>query len=156
MKQLFIAFLVIDALLHSACGTVSQAPATTTEYALMAAKPYNVETARARERLDRFLSRANGRKRSLLTQTPYVAVQAAILTAADAYPILRRAGRGEFSNRSGSPSDRLDTPVYFLLVFDSRTRQLVGDDGVLVVDTPRRGSVGVFGGNPALYIGEGW
>jgi len=154
MKQLLLAFLVIDALLHTACSTVSK-ESPTTEYALMAATPYNAETAKARERLERFLAHANGRKRALLAQTPYVAVLAATVTAAEAYPILRRAARGEIGN-APSPGERMDTPVYFLLVFDSRTRQMVGDDGVLVVQTPRRGGVGTFGGNTALYIGQGW
>jgi hypothetical protein len=154
MKQFLLALLVIDALLHTACSTVSH-DSPTTDYALMAAVPYNVETARARERLDKFLAHADARKRTLLAQTPYVAVLAATVTAADAYPILRRAGRGEIGD-APSPGERMDTPVYFLLVFDSRTRQMVGDDGVLAVQTPRRGSVGTFGGNTALYIGEGW
>jgi hypothetical protein len=46
--------------------------------------------------------------------------------------------------------------VKFLLLFDSRNGQLVSDDGVLVVNTPSRGKVGMFGGISALYIGREW
>jgi hypothetical protein len=46
--------------------------------------------------------------------------------------------------------------VVFLLLFDSRTGQLVSDDGVLVLNTPQRGKIGVFGGVSAVYIGMGW
>jgi len=51
---------------------------------------------------------------------------------------------------------RLLARFSFLLLFDSRTGQLVSDDGVIVLNTPQRGKIGEFGGVSALYIGEGW
>lgn len=133
------------------------AQASTPDYALMSATPYNSEIALARERLQKFLYKANAKKRTILAQSPVVAVQAAVLTAAEAGPLLHRIQSGEFGHGNGGyPADQANRTVLFLLLFDSRTGQLVTDDGVLVLDTPLRGRIGVFGGVSALYIGQGW
>jgi hypothetical protein len=131
--------------------------AGTTDYALMSATPYNSEIALARERLEKFLYKANAKKRAILTQTPVVAVQAAVLPAAETGPLLRRIESGEFGiGNGGRPADQANRQVFFLLLFDSRTGQLVSEDGVLVLNTPQRGKIGEFGGVSALYIGAGW
>jgi hypothetical protein len=136
-----------------------QAPvrAGTTDYALMSATPYNTEIALGRERFEKFLYTANAKKKAILTQTPVVAVEAAVLNAAEAGPLLRRIQSGEFGiGNGGRPADQANRQVVFLLLFDSRTGQLVSDDGVLVLNTPQRGKIGMFGGVSALYIGMGW
>jgi hypothetical protein len=123
----------------------------------MSATPYNSEIALGRERFEKFLYQANTKKRAILAQTPVVAVQAATLPASEAGPILRRIESGELGiGNGGRPADQASRTILFLLLFDSRTGQLVSDDGVLVLDTPRRGKTGLFGGVSALYIGEGW
>jgi hypothetical protein len=133
------------------------AHASTPDYALMSATPYNSEIALARERLEKFLYKANAKKRTALAESPVVAVEAAVLTAAEAGPLLHRIQSGEFGHGNGGyPADQANRTVLFLLLFDSRTGQLVTDDGVLVLDTPQRGKIGVFGGVSALYIGQGW
>lgn len=129
--------------------------AGTTDYALMSATPYNSEIALARERLEKFLYKADAKKRAILAQTPVVAVEAAIVQASETGPLLRRIEKGEFGRTGAYPADQADRKVFFLLLFDSRTGQLVSDDGVLVLNTPRRGKIGEFGGVSALYIGEG-
>jgi hypothetical protein len=136
-----------------------QAPvrASTIDYALMSATPYNSEIALGRERFEKFLYNANAKKKAILAQTPVVAVQAAVLNAAEAGPLLRRIQSGEFGiGNGGRPADQANRQVVFLLLFDSRTGQLVSDDGVLVLNTPQRGKIGMFGGVSALYIGMGW
>jgi hypothetical protein len=131
--------------------------ASSTDYALMSATPYNSEIALAKERLQKFLYTANAKKRAVLAQSPVVAVQAAVIPAAEAGPLYRRMERGEFGiGNGGRPADQAGRQVAFVLLFDSRTGQLVSDDGVLVLNTPRRGKIGVFGGISALYIGAGW
>jgi hypothetical protein len=131
--------------------------ANTTDYALMSATPYNSEIAIARERLEKFLYAANAKKRAVLAQSPVVAVQAAVLPAAEAGPLLHRIASGEFGiGNGGRPADQANRQIVFLLLFDSRTGQLVSDDGVLVLNPPQRGKIGVFGGVSALYIGTGW
>jgi hypothetical protein len=131
--------------------------ASTTDYALISATPYNSEIALARGRLEKFLYKANEKKRAILAQTPVVAVQAAVLPASETGPLLRRIEKGNLGIGGGSyPGDQTTRQVEFLLLFDSRTGQLVSDDGVLVLFTPQRGKIGVFGGVSALYIGAGW
>ena len=53
-------------------------------------------------------------------------------------------------------SNTANIPVEFLLVFDQRTGHLAASDGVLVVGTPIRGSIGQYGGIQAIYAGGGW
>jgi len=153
MKQFALSLLVCFFFLGFFQRSVD---AGTTDYALMSATPYNSEIALARGRLEKFLYKANAKKRAILAQTPIVAVQAAVLQASEAGSILRRIGRkGDFGIGAGpSPGD--SRQVAFLLLFDSRTRQLASDIGILVLYTPQRGKIGVFGGVSALYIGAGW
>jgi len=160
MKQFALPFLVCSFFLgFFFLGFFQRSvDAGTTDYALMSATPYNSEIALARERLEKFLYKANAKKRAILAQTPIVAVQAAVLPASEAGSLLRRIGRGGYFGIGGGsyPADQASRQVEFLLLFDSRTSQLVSEDGVLVLDTPQRGKIGVFGGFSALYIGAGW
>jgi hypothetical protein len=154
MKRLVLSLLLAGSVL----GVFSpQTPvACANDYALMSATPYNSEIALARERLQRFLAKADARKKAILAQNPVVAVEAAVLTAGEVGPILRRLDSGRNTGYIQDFTQRGQTEVKFLLLFDSRTGQLVSDDGVLVVNTPLRGKVGMFGGISALYIGKEW
>jgi hypothetical protein len=155
MKQLVLPLLLVGACF---LGFFPQsAHASTPDYALMSATPYNSEIAIARERFEKFLYTADAKKRAVLAQSPVVAVQAAVLTAAESGPLLHRIQSGEFGiGNGGRPADQANRPVIFVLLFDSRTGQLVTDDGVLVLNTPQRGKIGRFGGVSAVYIGMGW
>ncbi|HKM58162.1 MAG TPA: hypothetical protein VJX28_05415 [Chthoniobacterales bacterium] len=127
------------------------------DYGVMSASPYNSEIAIGRERMEKFLYTANAKKRSILAKNPVIAVQAAVMAAADTGPLYHRIISGEFGiGNGGHPADQASRKVVFVLLFDSRTGQLVTDDGVLVVTPPRLGQVGIFGGVSALYIGDGW
>jgi len=154
MKQFVLSLLLIGSVL----GAVSPqaAVASSNDYALMSATPYNSEIALARERLEKFLAKANPKKRAILAQNPIVAVEAYVLTAGEVGPILRRLNSGQISGYIPDFTNRSSTEVKFLLLFDSRNGQLVSDDGVLVIYTPSRGKVGMFGGISALYIGREW
>jgi hypothetical protein len=154
MKRLVLSILLAGSVL----GVLPpQTPvASANDYALMSATPYNSEIALARERLQKFLAKADARKRAVLAQNPVVAVEAYVLTAGEVGPILRRLDSGRNTGYVQDFTQRSTTEVKFLLLFDSRTGQLVSDDGVLVVDTPSRGRVGMFGGISALYIGKEW
>jgi hypothetical protein len=127
------------------------------DYGVMSATPYNSEIAIGRERMEKFLYTANAKQRAILAQNPVIAVEAALVPAAETGPLYHRIQSGEFGiGNGGHPADQASRDVVFVLLFDSRTGQLVTDDGVLVVAPPRRGKVGIFGGVSALYIGEGW
>jgi hypothetical protein len=157
MMALFMKRLVLSLILFGLASCATTPPntvANTRDYALMSATPYNAEIAVGRERLQKFLAKADPEKRAILAQNPVVAVEAYVLTAGEVGPLFRRLNSGggyvqDFTNRG-------TTQVQFLLLFDSRNGQLVSDDGVLVIYTPERGHVGMFGGISALYIGKGW
>ena len=156
MKQFALSLLLVWPLI---LGFFQRsADASTTDYALMSATPYYSEIALARERLEKFLYKADAKKRAILAQTPVVAVQAAVLEAFEAGSMLRWIGREGYFGTGGAsyPGDQARRQVEFLLLFDSRTSQLVSDDGVLLLITPQCGRIGVFGGVSALYIGAGW
>jgi len=74
MKQVALSLSILGFFERSA-------DATTTDCALMLATPYYSEIALARGRLEKFLYKANAKKRAILPQPPIVAVQAAVLPA---------------------------------------------------------------------------
>jgi hypothetical protein len=154
MKRLVLSLMLFG--LASCATTPQNTVANTHDYALMSATPYNSEIALGRERLERFLAKADPKKRAVLAQNPVVAVEAYVLTAGEVGPILRRLNRGRYGGYLQDYYYRGETEVKFLLLFDSRNGQLVSNDGVLVVDTPSRGHAGMFGGISALYIGREW
>src|SRR6516164_5837792 len=144
MKRFVLSLIILAWALGAATPQI--AIASTPDYALMSATPYNSEIALARERLQKFLAKADPKKRAILAQNPIVAVEAYVLTAGEARPILRRLNSGRYGGYIQDSYQRGDTEVKFLLLFDSRTGQLVSDDGVLVVNTPSPGKVAMFGG----------
>jgi hypothetical protein len=154
MKRLVLSLILLGSALGAATPQIANA--STPDYALMSATPYNSEIVLARERLQKFLAKADAKKRAILAQNPVVAVEAYILTAGEVGPILRRLNGGQGVGYVQDFNQRGNTEVKFLLLFDSRNGQLVSDDGVLVVNTPSRGKVGMFGGISALYIGKEW
>jgi hypothetical protein len=130
------------------------------DYGLISATPYISETNLGRERMDKFLAKMNPKKQALLAQTPYVAVQAGSLPAGEVGTIMRRLNsgnaRGITTGSGETPADAMSREVKFILVFDSRTRQLAVEDGVLAIDTPGRGRIGMFGGFTAVYVERGY
>jgi hypothetical protein len=129
------------------------------DYAVGEAEPYPQEVILAKKRLQNFIRRADPTQKELLAQNPYVAVQAYELVAGEIWPLLRELASGraramqyytqDFKNQSAYP-------VKFLLLFDQRTQRLVRPDGVLIIDTPQRGSVAEFAGVKAIYAETGW
>ena len=143
------------ALFYSRSGT----PFGWNDYAVALAQPYPSEALLAQKRLHNFLSRANARDRQTLEETPYVAVQAYQLSAGEVPWLPHKLGFGTvraIKHYANDFIERVDVPVKFLLLFNHRTEQLASPDGVLVIDTPPRGTIGRFGGVQAIYAGTGW
>ena len=155
MKQLTIS-LVLGFLVLSALAA-TPAKAQEKDYGVMTAKPYRAEIQRGQQRLAKFLSRLNPKRKALLDQTPYVAVQVYVLTAGEVPGLTTRLGTGSVGSGQFAQdiANGANVQVQFLLIYDSRTQKLVGDDGVLVTDTPRKNKVGLFEGTRAVYIGTG-
>jgi hypothetical protein len=143
------------ALFYSRSGT----PFGPDDYAVALAQPYPSEARLAQTRLHNFLSRANARDRQVLEETPYVAVQAYELTSGEVPWLPHKLGFGKvraIRHYANDFVERTDVPVKFLVLFDHRSERLASPDGVLVIDTPSRGTIGQFGGFRAVYAGTGW
>jgi hypothetical protein len=155
MTRLVPFFFAFFAIFLTSCATSQQV-----DYGLISATPYQTETNLGLARLDKFMRKMDSKKQALLAQTPYVAVQAGSMTAGEVGTIMRRINsgnsRGITSGYGQRPADAMGREVLFILVFDSRTRQLATDDGVLAVDTPGRGKIGMFGGTSAIFAGTGY
>jgi hypothetical protein len=147
-------FLALGSLALAALGA-SSAKAEERDYSVMTAKPYRAEVERGQQRLAKYLSHLNPKRKALLDQTPYVAVQVYILTAGEVPNLTWRMSKGSVaSSQFGQDAENgSSVQVKFLLIYDSRTQKLVGEDGVLVTDTPALNTVGMFDGQHAVYVG---
>jgi hypothetical protein len=129
------------------------------DYAIGLAQPYPQEVKLAKLRLRNFLRRADSHQRLVVEQNPYVAIQANEITAGEDWPLMRELSTGKVRATELYSSDfrnRSAFGVKFLLIFNSRTGQLLKPIGVLAADTPLRGAIGEFAGVKAIYGGTGW
>jgi hypothetical protein len=150
--------LSLAALAVSACASFN--PSSSIDYAVRHAAPNGADISLAQKRLQNFLRRADTRQRALLGQNPVVAVQANQIDANEVQGLIYQLSAGRVATAtsyySSDPDDPTAVPVKFLLLFDSRTGRLVSPGGVLVIDTPPRGTIANFGGVQAVYAGTGW
>ena len=153
----------LGALVISSCASSNPSLGTgfsPVDYALRHAAPNGQEISLAQRRLQNFLRRADAHQRALLGQNPVVAVQANQVDANEVPGLIYQLSAGQVANAvtyySSDPGDPTAVPVKFLLLFDSRTGRLVSPEGVMVIDTPSRGTIGIFGGVRAVYAGTGW
>jgi hypothetical protein len=130
------------------------------DYAVRHAAPNAQEISLAQKRLQNFLRRADTRQRAQLGQNPVVAVQANEIDASEVPGLIYQLASGQVATAGtyygSDPDDPTAVPVKFLLLFDSNTSHLVSPEGVLVIDTPPRGTIANFGGVRAVYAGTGW
>ena len=130
------------------------------DYAFMIARPYPKETQLAQKRFQNFLRRANTNGRLTLAKTPFVAVRAYQLNADEVPGLNWRIALGRIPMKGYYGDDLMHNtgslPVEFLLIFDQRTGRLAFSDGILVIGSPIRGSIGQFGGVQAIYADGGW
>lgn len=126
----------------------------------MAAQPYPREIALGKKRFQNFVRRANEKQRLILAQTPYVAVRAYQLNADEVPGLTWRMALARIPMNDYYGADLLQNsgsvPVEFLLVFDQRTGELAAPEGVLVVGTPTKGKIRLYGGVNAIYGGGGY
>ena len=135
MKQFALSLLLVGSFF---LGFVQpSAQAGTTDYALMSATPYNSEIAVGRERFEKFLYTANARKNERFCTDSGGGGSGGRSYRRGIGPLLHRIQSGEFGiGNGGRPADQANRQVWFLLLFDSRTGQLVSDDGVIVLNYP--------------------
>jgi hypothetical protein len=154
-KVLFLGLLLV-----TSNGLTEQPRRTERDYAVMSAEPYKGEIELGQKRLDKFLRRLDSRRRVLLDQTPYIAIQVRALTAGDLPSIVNRLFRGSVQSSAYTKDlrDANSVPVQYLLIFDSRTRKMAEEEGVFIIDAPPRDSIALFGSLRAIYAGTvpGW
>jgi hypothetical protein len=154
-KILFFALLFV-----TTNGSADQPRRSERDYVVMTAHPYKGEIELGQKRLDKFLHRLDSRRRALLEQTPFVAVQVRVLTAGDTPWLVGRFFRGtaQSSDFANDLDDARSVPVECLLIFDSRTRAMANEDALLITDTPPPYSIARFGSIHAIYAGTvpGW
>jgi hypothetical protein len=154
-KILFLGLLLV-----ASNGLADQPRRSERDYSLMTAPPFKGEVDIGQKRLNKFLRRLDSHRRALLDQTPYVAIQVRALTAGDVPWLVNRFFRGSAASMDYTKDlrDASAVPVQYLLIFDSRTRKLANEDGVLIADTPPRYSIALFASVHAIYAGTvpGW
>src|SRR6266404_5411715 len=111
-------------------GLADQPRRSERDYAVMTAQPYKGEIELGQKRLDKFLRRIDSRRRALLDQTPYVAIQVRALTAGDVPWLINRLYRGSAQSMDYAKDlrDTRSMPVQYLLIFDSGTRKMANED----------------------------
>jgi hypothetical protein len=141
---LLFAFLSVTANILAEKPASSRSPSER-DYAVMTATPFKAEVALGEKRLDKFLHHLDARRRALLDQTPNVAIQVRALTAGDISWLTNRLYHGSAHSLDyyHDLDDARSVPVEYLLIFDSRTRKMVNEDGVLIM-IPLLGTVSPF------------
>lgn len=128
-----------------------------TEYALAVGRPYPHELAIAQERVNRYLARLKPSQLAQLMQNEYLAVETTTIPASDVPGLQNRIAQGKVQAIGGSSDtyNPMSVVTRFVMIFDTKSGQPATDEGFVVVDTPFKGKVGIFGGYTALYIGTG-
>ena len=128
------------------------------DYSIAVGKAYPNEAEIAQRRVDKYLAHLSTPQRERLNQNEYLAVEAITVPVAEVPGLSGQIATGKLQAASvyaQNPTDRLSATARFIMIFDTKTGQPVGDEGYIVVDTPAVGKLGIFGGYTAVYIGRG-
>ena len=129
-----------------------------TEYALAVGRPYPNELGVAQERVNRYLARLKPSQRAQLMQNEYLAVEATTVPASEVPGLANKISSGQVQATGGfaaDPYNRMSVVSRFIMIFETKTGQPATDEGFVVINTPSKGKLGIFGGYTALYIGTG-
>jgi hypothetical protein len=128
------------------------------DYSIAVGKAYPNEAEIAQRRVDKYLAHLSTAQRERLNQNEYLAVEAIAVPVSEVPGLSGQIATGKLQAASvyaQNPADRLSATARFIMIFDTKTGQAVGDEGYIVVDTPAVGKLGTFGGYTAVYIGRG-
>ncbi len=139
-----------------AAGCAANRTADYTEYAVSVGQPYPAEAANAQARVNRFLAR---HRKTGAALPQYLAVESTELPANEVPGLVQRMGMANTTTLTTvNPSDvtnRAAVQVKFVMIFDAATGRPATDEGFVVMSTPTKGKMGMFGGFTAMYIGRG-
>jgi hypothetical protein len=148
--------LLLITTLFASC--VSSKLTEKTDYALAVGHPYPAETARAQQRVAGYLSRLSPDQKGKIAQYGHVAVDVMNMPVSEVPGLSQRIlsdQKHDFAAVGGNLQDRLSASTTFIMIFDAKTGRQSAEDGFIVMDKPRKGQPGSFGGYTAIYIGNG-
>jgi hypothetical protein len=131
-------------------GCASSAKQDYRDYTLAVGAAYPNEANLAQERVDKYLATLKPEKKQQIAQNDYLAVESTEVPVAEVPGLASR-----IPGQTGGLTDRANQMTKFIMIFDAKTGKPVGNEGYIVMDTPRKGSLGIFGGYTAVYIGNG-
>ncbi len=138
-------------------GCAANRTADYTEYAVAVGQPYPAEAANAQARVDRFLAKHRRAGGALPAQ--YLAVESTELPANEVPGLVQRMGmantRTLITVNTSDVTNRTAMIVKFVMIFDAATGRPATNEGFVVMSTPLKGKIGMFGGYSAVYIGRG-
>jgi hypothetical protein len=130
-----------------------------TDYSVGVGQAYPAEQTAAQKRVDRYLAHLKPPEKERFASVEYIAVEATTVPISEVPGLASRIAngrlRGEISITSSDPHTALAGDAKFIMIFDPKTGQPLSQEGYIVVETPRKGKIGIFGGYTALYIGNG-
>jgi hypothetical protein len=131
-------------------GCASSAKSDYRDYTLAVGAAYPNEARIAQDRVNKYLARLTPEKKEKIAQNDYLAVEAVEVPVGEVPGLASR-----MTGQTGGYTDRASQMTKFIMIFDAKTGGPVGDEGYIVLDTPPKGRLGIFGGYTAVYIGNG-
>jgi hypothetical protein len=147
--RLFIP-LVFTGLAFFLNGCASSAKSDYKDYSLAVGTAYPNEASIAQERVNKYLEHLKPDKKAQIMQNDYLAVESTEVPASEVPGL-----SGRITGQAGGYTDRGSIMTKFIMVFDTKTGHPVSNEGYIVMDTPPKGRLGIFGGYTAVYIGNG-
>jgi hypothetical protein len=147
--RLFIP-LVFTGLAFFLNGCASSAKSDYKDYSLAVGTAYPNEASIAQERVNKYLEHLKPDKKAQIMQNDYLAVESTEVPASEVPGL-----SGRITGQAGGYTDRGSIMTKFIMVFDTKTGRPVSNEGYIVMDTPAKGRLGIFGGYTAVYIGNG-
>ncbi|MBV8102354.1 MAG: hypothetical protein JOZ31_24685 [Verrucomicrobia bacterium] len=131
-------------------GCASSANSAYRDYTVAVGAAYPNEANLAQDRVNKYLARLKPEKREKIAQNEYLAVEATEVPVSEVPGLASR-----IPGQTGGLTDRASQMTKFIMIFDAKTGKPVGNEGYISVDTPPKGTLGIFGGYTAVYIGNG-
>jgi hypothetical protein len=130
------------------CG--SSAQSRYSDYTVAVGTAYPNEAHIAQERVTKYLARLSPQKKEEIAKNDYLAVESTEVPVGEVPGLASRV-----TGQTGGYTDRTSQMTKFIMIFDAKTGQAVSNEGYIVLSTPPKGKLGIFGGYTALYIGNG-
>jgi hypothetical protein len=148
--RFFLSLLVSALIIVSFDGCASSEKSNYPDYTVAVGSAYPNEANIAQERVNKYLAHLSPEKKEKIAQNDYLAVESTEV------PVSEVPGLGaRITGQAGGYTDRGSQMTKFIMIFDAKTGKPVTNEGYIILETPPKGRLGIFGGYTALYIGNG-